>query len=42
MINKKKQEAVVKHYGERIIAYYNSDTTSPEDRQDILDCVFVI
>ena len=41
-VDKKKQEAVVKHYGERIIAYYNSDTTSPEDRQDILDCVFVI
>lgn len=40
-VDKKKQEAVIKHYGERIIAYYNSDTTSPEDRQDILDCVFV-
>lgn len=41
-VDKKKQEAVIKHYGDKIVAYYNSDTTSPEDRQDILDCVFVI
>ena len=40
-LSKSQQDALAAHYGEDIMDYFNDPTTSPEDRQDKLDCVGV-
>ncbi len=40
-LSKTQQDALTAHYGEDIMDYFNDPTTSPEDRQDKLDCVGV-
>ena len=40
-LTKAQQDALVAHYGEEIREYFDDPTTSPEDRQDKLDCVGV-
>ena len=40
-LSKKQQDALVAHYGEDIIDFFNDDTTTDEDRANKLECVGV-
>lgn len=40
-LTKEQQDRLVAHYGEEIADYFDDPSTTPEDRQDKLDCVGV-
>lgn len=41
LLSKAQQDALLAHYGDDFMEYYNDETTTPEERQNKLDCVGV-